>query len=397
MHRHLTDLLTSAGQVSGWDIDPPQTEGPRLIFQTTGPEGTFTFWLVPSNNDEASFAQGKSFKLGYRGTVGPGGFALLSTLAARLKAFERINGPLELETNFPPPDKEVSLIYSGQQMEIRLTLDCNEQCIFCNSHGLAENLATDLEHATTMLEQARDSGARKLVISGGEPLLIAWLPELISLARKLEFFPITVQTNGLLLSKEQNLQRLDASPPDDVLISIHGPTDEILQSITGVPRSLSRKLEALRKCRERGFRTLVSIVICRQNMAAAEETVRLLAAQSLRPDLVAFSFVAPSGRARDYGKDVVPSMSKTAPLLLAALRTGRELGLDVVLVEYCGLPLCVEPGLEPFAEAFNPEAPLGIPFDKKKIAACETCRFSLRCSGIFKNYLSLYGEDEFGL
>jgi hypothetical protein len=129
-------------------------------------------------------------------------------------------------------------------------------------------------------------------------------------------------------------------------------------------------------------------------MTHASSTMEMLASLSAPPEMVAFSFVAPSGAAARAGQETIPTMSEAAPYLLAGLRRAAELNLGPVLVEYCGMPTCIEPALRAYCEPFESDHPLGVPPDKRKLSVCQTCCWNHRCSGIFKGYLDLYGNDE---
>ena len=72
------------------------------------------------------------------------------------------------------------------------------------------------------------------------------------------------------------------------------------------------------------------------------------------------------------------------------------MGLNVVHSEYCGIPTCVAPGLREFAEPHTDDRPMHVPQDKAKLSRCNKCEWDSRCSGIFKRYLELYGDKEFG-
>lgn len=393
-------VVEQAASAAGWTVEAVTAEGSRLLFTCRrGESPPFVLWLKPDRGgDEPCLAANGVLRMGYRGqSLSEQENLLLKRVLAALEAVQSEGAPLDFAgpEEGDEPEKPLSLMYSGWQFELRVTLACNEQCIFCNSHNVAENLARNRSQALTMVRQARDAGAVKLVITGGEPLLVPWLPDLARRAREVGYEYLVVQTNGVLLAGDSGFRLLEETAPDEVLVSIHGSNRETVAAITGRGDLFDSKVEGYRRALNGNWHTSVSYVLCRQNMHDAESFVRFLAGFHKRPFLVSYSCVAPSGRAAAEGKATVPRMRDAAPVMLAALRLGAKLGLNVVLTEYCGIPTCVEPRLRDFLEPFDPDRSPGVPPDKTMVDRCASCDWKYRCSGIFRNYLKLYPDHEF--
>ena len=364
-------------------MDSVDAEGDRLVFVCSGPSGaSLLFWLMPFRENEPCFRAGRSFVLGYRDELSPDALQFLERLGEELSLAEAGGEELEFETLERRRDGP-SLIYGSDQVELRVTLNCQERCVFCNSWGMAENLAETRAEAGRLLEEARKAGARKLVVSGGEPLLVRWVPELLADAREAGIEYITLQTNGVLLDDPRAQAALARAEPDDILVSLHGCTEEVVGDITGKPELFERKLAGLEATLKAGRTVDLNFVVCRRNLDHLDEFVRFAAALDPEPHLVAFSFVAPSGLAWDNRDEVIPSVAAAAPRLLAGLQLARKLKLRVVHSEHCGIPTCVEPLLRQFAEPVTDERPMHVPPDKVKLDRCRPCTWDRRCSGIF--------------
>ncbi len=392
--RHLTDLL----KPRGYAVIAASREGQGMLFECGAAHGAgFTVWLSPADNSSRAFQRGQGFLLGYRGEPPPAALEALRGLATRLRALERTTSAEHWFDLREPARGTVSaaLIYGQTRLEMRVTLRCNERCLFCNSSESVENLVASEEEALALLAPARNAGAEMLVLTGGEPLLVPWLPAVAQRARELGFRRITLQTNGVLLAQSKVWERLQQVRPDELLISVHGPTDQIVGEVSGLPGLLEPKQKAIVACVDAGYRVAVSFVLCRQNMTHAAATMDMLATLSAPPQMVAFSCVAPSGAAIAQGRRTIPTMTEAAPQLLSGLQRAEKLGLAPVLVEYCGMPTCISPALRRFCEPFDAEHPLGVPSDKQKLPVCPECAWDHRCSGIFTGYLDLYGVDEF--
>lgn len=95
-----------------------------------------------------------------------------------------------------------------------VTTHCNLNCAYCEDFGARRNptlgAAPGLDAAKKILRVIRN-GVARLWLTGGEPLLVPYLPELLDYARgELKFREITLITNGTLLSQQlEILPRLD--------------------------------------------------------------------------------------------------------------------------------------------------------------------------------------------
>ena len=403
MHKVVPLIAEEIAGNAGWQVVEMRREKTRIHFSCRYLDHVqFDFWIMPDDGHEACLAATGTFRLGYRSDRFE---ALENNLLKKvyrcLVRAEEADGPLDFEL---PEDvrrgdetEGPALIYADDQFEIRVTLDCNERCIFCNSDLIAQNMADGRDAAMELLDRVSHTAARKLVVTGGEPLLVPWLPELITHARNVGFGYIVVQSNGVGLARPQELERLRQAAPDEVLISIHGSNEEIVGSITGRPDLFARKMAGYRASLDSPWKTSVSFVLCKQNLRDMPATMELLAAQPSKPFIVSASYVSPAGRARLNWQEVVPRMSEAAPYLLEGLRRARNLGMRVEMPEYCGIPTCVEPLLREFAEPCLPDRLLGVPEDKALVARCHSCPWRARCSGIFRAYLELFGDSEFAL
>lgn len=79
-------------------------------------------------------------------------------------------------------------------IDFHVTSECNQECPYCWGPQGFENPA-DTATAIAILEKIRDVGARRVVFTGGDPLLRADLPDLIRFARK-EGLEVAVSTTG---------------------------------------------------------------------------------------------------------------------------------------------------------------------------------------------------------
>lgn len=114
-----------------------------------------------------------------------------------------------------------------------VTMQCNLNCAYCEDFGSRRNhLVTPnpaLEDAKRILKVIR-TGVERLWLTGGEPLMVPHLMELLEYARKdLKFREISLITNGTLLNSV-----IARSDSDEAISSLNG---RLLRGAAGATRS----------------------------------------------------------------------------------------------------------------------------------------------------------------
>ena len=101
---------------------------------------------------------------------------------------------------------------------LRLSLRCNNRCIFCAQDGLEE---ADPDDVGRRLEDLRADTA-EVTFTGGEPTVFPDLVGAIKSAHALGFRRIGIQTNGRKLADPRLAQALALAGLTDVHVSLHG-------------------------------------------------------------------------------------------------------------------------------------------------------------------------------
>jgi len=167
-----------------------------------------------------------------------------------------------------------------------VTLQCNLNCAYCEDFGSRRNQQVmpnpSLDEAKQILNVIR-TGVDRLWLTGGEPLMVPYLLELLEYARHgLKFHEISLITNGTLLSRVENnssaeimerTQKKQINSPvssvveylDRLIISLDS-TDPQALSIVSVPNAYAETVitnarEAASLQKKYKFRLIVNAVI----------------------------------------------------------------------------------------------------------------------------------------
>jgi Fe-coproporphyrin III synthase len=109
-------------------------------------------------------------------------------------------------------------------VDLNLIGRCNLNCTWCwgPEHGAAEPIG--LNEWKELVSKLQQLGTKNVVITGGEPLLKGWLPDLIQYIKSDLRMRVTLSTNGILLRRKANLI---LPYVDDLGIPIDGPSHHV--------------------------------------------------------------------------------------------------------------------------------------------------------------------------
>jgi len=217
------------------------------------------------------------------------------------------------EFEFAPAEIEAAVRRNGLlSMEIEFSRRCNFKCPYCyvpRQPELAGELRPD--EIRDVILQARDLGARKLIILGGEPSIYPRLPEMIAFIANLGL-EIEMFTNGSGLTAE--LVDLLAARRVRVVLKMNSFKPEVQDRLTGVVGSHRTIHEALGRLRRAGYPSAerfmaISTVICRDNLAEIPDLWRWLRDEGIAPY---FEMITPQANALKHPELFVASEEQRA-------------------------------------------------------------------------------------
>ncbi len=212
-------------------------------------------------------------------------------------------------------------------MEIEFNQACNFRCVYCYAAKTADpRIELTREEAEGIIMQARELGARKIIILGGEPMLYRHITGMIDFIR-LHGMSVEIFTNGTNMTLE-NARRLHAH---GVTVALKMNTfDEKLQdTLSGKKGAYLQIQEAFRNLREAGYPSEgselgISTIVCRQNLAELPAMWRWLRKNGLNPY---FEMITPQGNARENDNLYVES-DRVKELFTELAGIDREYGKD---------------------------------------------------------------------
>lgn len=283
----------------------------------------------------------------------------------------------------------------GRSAIVRVNYRCQMRCEFCwvDLYGGEKSL----ELVRREVAHAWQEGATHLFLSGGEPTLSPFLPQIIAEARELGYSTRSLETNAMLLRQPQRVEALVEAGLNAAFVSLHATQPELSDEITKAPGGFLQTVEGVRQLVLHDVRVILNFVAYPRNLGEL----------SLLPGFLRQKFGELPNRpvlrisvAQPINAEVdptsVPRYREVAPLLLESLEEFLEWGVSGAnLSGMCGMPPCALGGEERFfpAQALLSQSTRQENF--QHVAACAECRLREVCPGVRRAYLSLFGEDEF--
>jgi len=218
-----------------------------------------------------------------------------------------------------------------------VTTHCNLNCAYCEDFGARRNETASVpptqETAQQILRVIR-GGISRLWLTGGEPLLVPYLPELLAFARhELKFREITLISNGTLLS-----QRLEILPHLDRLVLSLDSADPLALAAVNLPPSYAEavlhavKLAASQQKKHR-FRLIVNAVLTPETLPSLPALLEFCQKEHLLLSFTPQSFnnwpryeLLTAPEYRRFLEHVIAAKQRSAPILgsFAYLKTLLE-------------------------------------------------------------------------
>ncbi len=184
-------------------------------------------------------------------------------------------------------------------MEIEFSLRCNFHCQYCYvNQGTPPAGELTPEEIKDTLRQARDMGAKKIIVLGGEPMIYPRIMEMLAYIRELGM-SAEMFTNGTQMTAEAALQ-LHALGIH-VVLKMNSFVPEVQDQLAGMKGAYQIIQKAYANLMAAGYpgkdhMMAVSTIICAQNLPEITHMWQWLRERRITPY---FEIITPQGNARE--------------------------------------------------------------------------------------------------
>jgi radical SAM protein with 4Fe4S-binding SPASM domain len=185
-------------------------------------------------------------------------------------------------------------------MEMEFNKSCNFRCLYCyaSDHTVHRNELSKHEFLD-LINQAREMGARKIIVLGGEPMLYPSIIEMLQYIRDLGM-DVELFTNGTNMTSE--MARTMYGLGVRVVLKMNTFEEKIQDMLSGRKGAHAQIHEAFKNLKLAGYPSAdhfmgISTVICQQNIDELPKMWEWLRDQNIAPY---FEMITPQGGAKEH-------------------------------------------------------------------------------------------------
>lgn len=150
-------------------------------------------------------------------------------------------------------------------IDLSLTYNCNLKCSHCSALSLTKKSSQlSLDDYRKIVKEAENLDNLSWNITGGEPLLVNWIDELIPILKPEKHY-ISIQTNAILLD-EARAWKLSSLGVNCITTSIDSIDPFEHNNFRGLPDAYEKTFKGLENARKAGMQILIGGVVTHQNL-----------------------------------------------------------------------------------------------------------------------------------
>ena len=168
-----------------------------------------------------------------------------------------------------------------ESVQWSITGRCNYKCKHCfMSAPHAAQGEPGWDQLMTMLDAFERCGIHNLNLTGGEPMVRSDFWDLVDEIHSRGMIITTLFSNGLLITDGfmDELEKRRMRPSIQFSFDGVGHHDWM----RGVPGAEKTVIDALKRCRDRGINTSISMVLCKESVGSIRESVNLMASLGVK-------------------------------------------------------------------------------------------------------------------
>jgi MoaA/NifB/PqqE/SkfB family radical SAM enzyme len=270
---------------------------------------------------------------------------------------------------------------------IPTNLTCNQNCTYCTSRQPVDD--PDLIRSASLrarIASAAASGAKEVVITGGEPSLRRDLAKIIAYARTLGL-DVTLETNATLVN-EPRAQRWRRAGLTRARVNLAGG-DSRLDAVTRDDGGFARTLAGIAALRGADIPVEIAAAVVRST-APLLPTLPATLRQLLGEDDGLDGIVLAVPETSPDTSELLP-YATAAETILAVDAAAQPLHISVRVNAQTGPPPCVFPSRAPSARLLHAMSPGGAQRPGyRRLEACAACLVADRCPGVSETYLNRF-------
>jgi len=286
-----------------------------------------------------------------------------------------------------------------QELDVKISYQCNNACVFCLNKDKRQRKVLPPEEIKRQIEVFAENGGKKLVVSGGEPLISKYFLSLIGFAKQKRVSFLEIQTNARMLCYEEVIKKLKEFEPLTFLVSFHFPNAKLYKKYCRSD-GFQQTVEGIKNLVKYNCHFGINTVIMKQNLPYLKGMMKTL--KEMGATMIQYRFIDGKNVGKDYEK-FVPRYSECLSIIEEIIRENSDINISLREIPVCVLgresKKHLAPRLNP--ERLNLNSNRGLSTTEEIESSqfvfpdCKNCSYLTTCQGVRKEYVENYGAKEF--
>ncbi len=286
-----------------------------------------------------------------------------------------------------------------KELDIKIGYNCNNNCLFClnkDKRWFNHNLL----NLKNQIKKSAEAGCKKIIISGGEPLIYNSFFEILNFAKFHGIRFCEIQTNGRMLFYDSVVQKIKSIFSDaSFLVSFHYPSEEMYEKYSR-SNGFYQVLKGIENLNSYKLEVTTNTVIFKDNYMELPKIVDILDEHGCNN--IQFRFID-GKNVFDNFHDFVPKMKESICQISSIIEKYPNKKIYIHEIPFCILGEKLSKHVTPPANSERDN----FTADNQTFTSCELidqqfvfpncseCVHRKECKGVRKHYFDIFGGDEF--
>ena len=267
--------------------------------------------------------------------------------------------------------------------------NCNDNCISCPVPRRTGNPNPSIKEIKKKIDEIL-SFSDHIEINGGEPTIRNDLPKILEYIESKNAKEISLLTNTRRFCYNNYAKKIAKTKNLKIITTLYGHDALLHNSITRTPKSFEQKIDGIKNLISYNVPIELRILIHKMNYKHLDSIANFIIENFQKENFEKIIIMNPrlTNTAKNHEHIVSEKITVLASVLEKPFLKLKEKGFKVGFFHF---PHCV---LSKQIQEFSHGATAGKPsvvFAEK----CSKCSKKEKCSGIWKSYLEIFGEEEF--
>jgi len=286
-----------------------------------------------------------------------------------------------------------------RELDIKIGYQCNNACVFCLSKDKWDFKEFSFGELKKQIESFTKDGGKKLLISGGEPLISKYFFDLLAFAKRRGIKFLVIETNGRMLFYEEVVKKLKHFESIRFLVSFHFPNGKFYEKYNQSD-GFNQTIQGIRNLVKYNCNFTVNTVVMKPNLRHLKSMVAILKKEGVKK--IQYVFINGKTLGNDY-KKFVPRYDECVATIKEIIRRNHDIRITLNEIPVCVLGKKFKEYLAPcinFKKLTLNTVYRLMPFKEMKSTQfifpnCKGCIHKPLCVGVAKEYVQTYGIKEF--